>query len=424
MTVTIHRGINQIGGCITEIATATTKILIDLGHNLPKGDKPSEDDKANNGAVGELTGGVSAVFYTHYHGDHVDLFKYVPDGVTQYIGETAKKVMLAKYQRLSKAKNISEITPGDYQKLETFRTFKAKDRISVGDIRVSPYFVSHSACDAYMFVVEAEGKRILHTGDFRGHGYLSKGLIPSIEHYVLKDKVDVLITEGTMLSRAEEETLTEKELQKEATRYLKQYKYVFAMCSSTDMERLAAFHRATQESDKRLYADDFQSEILQIFAEAYGDNPFFRFDNRQYYKYGHKRQWDALLRNGFCLLVRGNRFQKSKIEKLLAKLPADQTLLIYSLWDGYLRNGENRMQDYADIWDMFESRARVQLHTSGHATRQTLAEVCNRINPTTAIIPIHRDASTQFADLLITEELKGKIVTSSDTKNDIEIKIK
>ena len=31
MTITIHRGINQIGGCITEIASASgTKILIDL----------------------------------------------------------------------------------------------------------------------------------------------------------------------------------------------------------------------------------------------------------------------------------------------------------------------------------------------------------------------------------------------------------
>ena len=41
MTITIHRGINQIGGCITEIKSEKgTKILIDLGHNLPEGDEP------------------------------------------------------------------------------------------------------------------------------------------------------------------------------------------------------------------------------------------------------------------------------------------------------------------------------------------------------------------------------------------------
>jgi ribonuclease J len=31
MKITIHRGIDQIGGCITEISTAKARILIDLG---------------------------------------------------------------------------------------------------------------------------------------------------------------------------------------------------------------------------------------------------------------------------------------------------------------------------------------------------------------------------------------------------------
>lgn len=35
MKITIHRGAYQIGGCVTEIATEKSKILIDLGNNLP-----------------------------------------------------------------------------------------------------------------------------------------------------------------------------------------------------------------------------------------------------------------------------------------------------------------------------------------------------------------------------------------------------
>lgn len=38
MKITIHRGIDQIGGCITEIATEKARILIDLGQNLPEYD--------------------------------------------------------------------------------------------------------------------------------------------------------------------------------------------------------------------------------------------------------------------------------------------------------------------------------------------------------------------------------------------------
>ena len=45
MKLTIHRGINQIGGCITEIQSSSgIKILIDLGHNLPDGGGPAEDE--------------------------------------------------------------------------------------------------------------------------------------------------------------------------------------------------------------------------------------------------------------------------------------------------------------------------------------------------------------------------------------------
>ena len=44
MRIKIHRGIDQIGGCITEIQSASgTKILIDLGHNLPEADGQVND---------------------------------------------------------------------------------------------------------------------------------------------------------------------------------------------------------------------------------------------------------------------------------------------------------------------------------------------------------------------------------------------
>jgi ribonuclease J len=221
--ITIHRGIDQIGGCITEIATDTSKILIDLGHNLPKGDQSSPDAFASKEAIEKLTAGVNAVFYTHYHGDHVELFKYVPDHVEQYISEIAKQVMLCKYEILSKSGKIENVTPADFEKLKSFKTFKVAQKITKGDITVTPYLVSHSACDAFIFLVEVGGKRILHTGDFRGHGYLGKGLIPTIENHITHQPVDVLITEGTMLSRQSEKVLHERDIQQKAITLMKKY---------------------------------------------------------------------------------------------------------------------------------------------------------------------------------------------------------
>ena len=35
MKIKVHRGLEQIGGCITEISTATSRVFIDMGQNLP-----------------------------------------------------------------------------------------------------------------------------------------------------------------------------------------------------------------------------------------------------------------------------------------------------------------------------------------------------------------------------------------------------
>lgn len=71
MKIIIHRGIDQIGGCITEIATDKTRILIDLGQNLPDGEGVVSDDLANYKAIERITRNLDAIIYTHYHGDQI-----------------------------------------------------------------------------------------------------------------------------------------------------------------------------------------------------------------------------------------------------------------------------------------------------------------------------------------------------------------
>lgn len=185
MRITIHRGIDQIGGCITEISTSEARILIDLGQNLPDGEGVVKDNFASREAIEKITQGIDALFYTHYHGDHLGLFHYVPDNIRQYIGQVAKRVALCKHRQLSYIKGREELSAEEIAKLEKMDELSPGECITIENIKITPYFVSHSAYDAYMFLIEAEGKRILHTGDFRGHGYLSKGLLPTIEKLIL-----------------------------------------------------------------------------------------------------------------------------------------------------------------------------------------------------------------------------------------------
>ena len=50
-----------------------------------------------------------------------------------------------------------------------------------------------------MYLIEAEGKQVMHTGDFRLHGFRGKAT-PKLIRWYAKD-VDVLIIEGTQLSK-------------------------------------------------------------------------------------------------------------------------------------------------------------------------------------------------------------------------------
>jgi ribonuclease J len=68
-----------------------------------------------------------------------------------------------------------------------------------------------------------------------------------------------------MLSRLDERVRHENELKQEVIELMKQYKNVFVICSSTDMERLASIHAALNETDKSgkpFVCDKYQKNIL------------------------------------------------------------------------------------------------------------------------------------------------------------------
>ena len=425
MKITIHRGIDQIGGCITEISTDKARIFIDLGQNLPDGEGNVEDSLANSKAIEKLTQGIDAIFYTHYHGDHLGLFHFVPDTIQQYIGVVAKRVALCKHKRLSYIKGREEISANEIRKIENMRTFVPEQVIEIGDIQVTPYFVSHSAYDAYMFVIEANGNRILHTGDFRGHGYLSKGLLPTIENIILKlGKIDFLITEGTMLSRLNKKVQYENELQREVVGVMKQYKNVFVLCSSTDLERLATFHAANKKIGHRPFVcDDFQKSVLEIFSESAGKkSPLFNFGKVYSFLKVNSKLVNWMQNEGFCMLVRPTDKFEDYLAFLEPQIELKKTVLIYSMWSEYINpKSKHAIKRYLDFVKKFPDHT--DIHTSGHASADCLVDVCSLVNPKFGIIPIHSENSASFQKLPISAELKSKIITTSKRFKEVIVEI-
>ena len=378
MTITIHRG-NQIGGCITIIEHEGCKIIIDLGSNLP-GNKKKEYTEED---VAELTRGVNAIFYTHYHGDHTGLHHLVDPQIPQFMGAGAQEVMLCKYQALNARKDQSKQIES-VKRMKSYTAGKPVEYDGSDKIKVTPYFVSHSAFDAYMFLIECDGLNILHTGDFRRHGYLGKGLFPMLNTFVRK--VDILITEGTMLGRRQETVLREVDIKQNVIKALREHKYIFALCSSTDLDRLASFHDACRITHRGFFVDDYQQGVLDLFTKYAGKkSSLFNFC--------------PLKGDGFLMPIRSSALDK--VQRILAKNFDEEPWLIYSMWSGYAEEGkEYTNENIVKIRSLFNGRildgTRDGFHTSGHADIATLEEVCQTVNPTIGVIPIHKDEHATY----------------------------
>lgn len=93
---------DQIGGCVTLISTETTKICIDFGKNLP-GSRYKEDVEVVGLTSGEAQ--YDAVFFTHYHGDHIGCFEKLLPEIPLYMSSLCRDVLINTYAALARHDN-------------------------------------------------------------------------------------------------------------------------------------------------------------------------------------------------------------------------------------------------------------------------------------------------------------------------------
>jgi len=72
----------------------------------------------------------------------------------------------------------------------------------------------------------------------------------------------VLITEGTMLSRMTEKIYSEVDMLRDCKRLLEQHRYVFLICSSTNVDTLATFYQAAKSHYMKMYASSYVCEQI------------------------------------------------------------------------------------------------------------------------------------------------------------------
>lgn len=366
MNIIIHHGTHQIGGSAIEISTASTRIVLDFGNEL------SLDEKYMpiNLEIDGVTKGIldcDGIVISHYHMDHLGQLTSALPEIPLYMGELSKEIAIisAEYQD----KDL-------YLRLLGANTFRGGEAFTIGNIHIRPLVIDHSAADSYMFVIEAEGKRVLYTGDFRMHGLRHHILEKLVNTYI--GEVDVLITEGTSLSRDADECISEAAVLEDISSYIQDGKYVFVMCSSTNIDRIMGIWQ-NMPTDKVLICDAYQKKILDtVINNVYYESSLYRrhdsplvLNKGPYPKY--------YMDHGFVSLVRGTEYFISHIKEF----PKDDVRIIYSMWTGYIE--ENLL-----LKNLLNTYPFYICHASGHVSKDDLVQLIELVDPD-IVIPVHTD---------------------------------
>jgi ribonuclease J len=415
MNLKIHRGTKEIGGSCVEVWTESTRIVIDFGMPLVEKDGSEFDfEKYKNLSPAELIGErilpdinglykdadrlIDGIIISHAHQDHYGLLNFINPGIKCYLGEATHKII-----------EISNLFTPQNLIIENPIYFTLENSFQIGDFTITAYWADHSAFDAYSFLVEANGKKLFYSGDFRSHGRKAKAF-KWFTHNAPQD-VDYLLLEGTNIGRESKPCKTEMDIESEMVDLFKQGNKIHLIYTSgQNIDRLVSIYRACIRSDKILVVDVYVATVLKELS-GFAKIPFpsENFRNMQVI-FPHYLS-NRLSREGNEQIL--YQFKKYKITKeeiserayriVMVVRPSMQFDLdhipgieggniIYAMWEGYLQKSSTKK-----FIDNLLKRQFIlhHIHTSGHADIETLKKMVEAIKPKN-IVPIHTFKGSEY----------------------------
>lgn len=397
MNVIIHRGASEIGGTCIQLSTDNTTILLDLGLPLNKDSRHID--------VAALK--PDAVLISHPHQDHFGLIDALDPAIPVFIGELGVKLINATRMLLDNPLHTND-----------FHHFRSWEPFSIGDFLVTPYLVDHSAADAYAFLIEAEGKKVFYSGDFRAHGRKSVLFDNLVENP--PKNTDLLFMEGTMLQRSNDEFPTESAVERKIYETIRQQENIsFIISSSQNIDRVVSAFRACKRARKTLVIDIYTAWVLEQLKPVSESTPTMEWDQVQVYL--THSQHETLKTNPEVFGTFRNRIYRHRVLKeelqansdgylFFGKMSHFKTInlykktkpvnVIYSQWLGYLSYSN---KDYfgAEAISGYRNDPQINFvyaHTSGHATVEDLKRFAKALKPKT-LVPVHTECGEVFKNL-------------------------
>ena len=397
MTITIHRGTHQIGGCVTEYESEGWKLFVDYGEELQGGPK-SGTLKVEGLTHGDLS--KSALLITHYHSDHIGCITQLPEELPIYMSEMGREIQLVLSDHLKSVDNVQQKM---LDRLHKGKTFKPGVEFSFGPFKIMPVIVDHSAFDACAFKIMAQ-RSVFHTGDFRTHGFRSSTLPEVMKTYV--GHVDYVVCEGTNVHRPDATSLPEPELQRQYEAKFRENRCNIVYLSSSNIDRLFGLYHAARKADRPFIVDTYQKRMMDNVTQRdniWGKSRLYKYDEKyppmtlQYedneFRLNDKFRY-LMEHKGFVLIARANE----RFDHFVERIPGEKHKYL-SMWNGYVKESS---EAYNPRLAKSLGKDYEYLHTSGHCDMKSMREFFRMLSPL-SIIPIHTDKPEAFADLFCPE---------------------
>ena len=265
MQITIYRGTHEIGGTLVELKSGKSRILIDAGYPLFLNNQPIEDEVSSfsyekllelgvlpdiKGLYGWDTPAFDAIIISHAHIDHYGLLRYVNPSIPVYLSKGTRKII-----DISVLFKLTAQYPSSSHEFSMYKPFV------IGDFRIKPFLMDHSAFDAAAFEITDGVKTVIYTGDFRGHGRKAVCLDRFID--TAKKEADILFTEGTMFGRQKEDVISEQELENSLVRMMQSLNApILFQSSSQNIDRLVSFYKAAAKLGRLFVVDIYTANVL------------------------------------------------------------------------------------------------------------------------------------------------------------------